>query len=750
MNPINLPRILIVDDEQHNLHVLGSALKYLAQVFVATSGEQALKKLASAPYPDMILLDIVMPRLNGFEVCRRIKGQAHLADIPVIFITAMDSEEDETRGFEVGAVDFIAKPIRPAIVAARVSTHLSLQARKRALIQSHQEAEEANKAKGAFLATMSHEIRTPLNGMLGLAELLSEIDMPESGREYVRAIVNSGRSLLTIVDDVLDYSKIEADKLHLESIPLDPRALLNDLVLLFKGFAGKKQIAFEPRIADNLPDWVLGDPTRLRQVLVNLLSNAVKFTQVGSVSLSAAPVNDSQLERALRFEVRDTGVGISREQFARLFQAFEQADRSTTRHFGGTGLGLAISRKLVRLMGGRIEVESEPGVGSCFAVLLPICICDPPETAVAAVDGARLDPDFVRGARILVAEDDPINRAVLRGMLKRFDLEVSFAEDGRQVLEILENSRFDLLFLDCQMPRLDGFATCQAIRERERAGGRHLPIVAMTAYAMQGDRERCLAAGMDDYLAKPVTRRGMQSAIMRWLSRDAPLDGLAPEVGSGPIPVLDRQTMARLREAMEGEFETLTQKFFQLLPERIAAIRRAVEQDQAEPLIRVAHGLRGGAAQLGALALAHCATALEVIAERGSMTEAVAWLPKLEEEAVRLRDALHLEQRLFGFGQDLGEGQLGRFLTMAGDSLAVMQERIGADIAAGAHRRLAETARELAGLAGSYGLSELERLSSGLEETISRTRAMPEAGLVLAFEEAARRAATLLRGYATG
>ncbi|GAB0056398.1 Sensor histidine kinase RcsC [Candidatus Magnetaquicoccaceae bacterium FCR-1] len=748
MNPANLPRILIVDDEQHNLHVLGSALKYLAQVFVATSGEQALKKLVSAPYPDMILLDIVMPRINGFEVCRRIKGQPHLADIPVIFITAMDSEEDETRGFEVGAVDFIAKPIRPAIVAARVSTHLTLQARKRALIQSHQEADEANKAKGAFLATMSHEIRTPLNGMLGLAELLSEIDMPESGREYVRAILNSGRSLLTIVDDVLDYSKIEADKLHLESIPLDPRVLLNDLVLLFKGFAGKKQIAFEPRIADNLPDWVLGDPTRLRQVLVNLLSNAVKFTRVGSVTLSAAPVNDSQLRQALRFEVRDTGVGISREQFARLFQAFEQADCSTTRHFGGTGLGLAISRKLVRLMGGRIEVESEPGVGSQFVVLLPMRICDPPETAVAAMDGARVDSDFVRGARILVAEDDPINRAVLRGMLKRFDLEVSFAEDGRQVLEILENARFDLLFLDCQMPRLDGFATCREIREREQAGGRHMPIVAMTAYAMQGDRERCLAAGMDDYLAKPVSRRGMQSAIMRWLSRDAPLDGLALDGGSGPMTVLDRQAVGRLREALEGEFETLIQKFFKLMPERIEAMRRAVEQGQSAALIRMAHGLRGGASQLGALALAHCATSLEVIGERGQLAEALAWLSKLEEESVRLRDALHLEQCLFGFRQDLGEVQFGRFLGMANDSLSMMLERVGAEIAAGSYRRLAETARELSGLAGRYGLAELERLSGALEAEISRTHAMPEAAR--AFEESVRRAVTLLRGYAEG
>ncbi|MBF0271373.1 MAG: response regulator [Magnetococcales bacterium] len=514
MSQNSLPRILIVDDEQHNLQVLGNALKNLAQIFVVTSGEQALRKLATAPYPDMILLDIVMPRLDGFEVCRKVKEQAVLADIPVIFITAMDSEADEAKGFALGAVDFITKPIRPAIVVARVSTHLTLQARKRELIHARKEAEEANKAKSAFLATMSHEIRTPLNGILGMAELLSEIDMADQGREYVRGLINSGRALLTIIDDVLDYSKIEADKLRMESIPLDPHAMLNDLAMLFRGFAGKRRIDFKQDIADTLPEWILGDPTRLRQVLVNLLSNAVKFTHAGSVTLSATPAMDSRLGRAVRFEVRDTGVGISREQFAKLFQAFEQAETSTTRRYGGTGLGLAITRKLVGLMQGRIEVESTPGVGSCFVVVLPMEMCDPQSSS--SRDSSLADPGFARGARILVAEGDPINRAVLRGMLKRFDLRVEFADNGRQALEILARSAFDLIFMDCLMPEMDGYATCRAIRAQEQ--DRHTPIVAMTAFALQENREMCLAAGMDDCLSKPVTRWGIQSAMMRWLS----------------------------------------------------------------------------------------------------------------------------------------------------------------------------------------------------------------------------------------
>ncbi|MBF0213686.1 MAG: response regulator [Magnetococcales bacterium] len=644
MSQNGLPRILIVDDEQHNLQVLGHALKYLAQVFVATSGEQALRILATAPHPEMILLDVVMPHLTGFDVCRRIKEQPLLAEIPVIFITAMDSEQDEAKGFVLGAVDFITKPIRPAIVAARVSTHLTLQARKRALIQARLDAEEANKTKSAYLATMSHEIRTPLNGMIGMAELLAELDMADPGREYVQSLLTAGRSLLSIIDDVLDYSKIEADRLLLESIPVDPHALLRDLSWLFKGFAGKREIDFHPSIADNLPDWILGDPTRLRQILVNLLSNAVKFTPKGRVTLSATPLSDPTMGRVIRFEVRDTGVGISQEQFARLFQAFEQADRSTSRRYGGSGLGLAITRKLVELMHGRIEVESTPGVGSRFVVLLPMVICDPPERSAA--DASLLeDPGFARGARILVAEDDPINRAVLRGMLKRFDLHVEFAESGRQALEILERSSFDLIFMDCQMPEMDGYAACRAIRERESRQDRHLPIVAMTAYALQEDRERCLAAGMDDYLAKPVTRRGIQSAILRWLTHEEPLAGLTGDGEEQSAVTLDRERFSRLRGVLAGEFDALIAQFLELLPQRIRLIRQALEAGEVAELIRVAHMLHGAGAQLGALALARCARAIEAIGERGESREAAGWIPVLEREALCLEEAMRSEQR---------------------------------------------------------------------------------------------------------
>ncbi|WP_227657388.1 7TM diverse intracellular signaling domain-containing protein [Candidatus Magnetaquicoccus inordinatus] len=386
------------------------------------------------------------------------------------------------------------------------------------LLQARQEAEAANRSKSIFLASMSHEIRTPLNGILGMAELLADLPLPEQGREYSLTILSSGRSLLHILNDLLDYTKIEAEKLHLEHIPLDLHRLLHDIAALFQQLAKKNSLQFQLHIDPALPVWILGDPTRLRQILVNLLANAIKFTPQGEVSLSSSLVQGNSFTPQLLFTVRDTGIGIAAEQFDSIFRSYEQANASTTRQYGGTGLGLAITQQLTHLMAGHIEVASQLQAGSTFRVIIPCHSCDPPADLSTPTESGLSTLPIPSNSHILVVEDDPINRAVMRGMLKRWPIQVTFAHDGRQAIELLSQNSYNLIFMDCQMPELDGYSTCRTLRAMEESLGRHTPVVALTAFAMRDDREKCLAAGMDDYLSKPVSWREIRAALQRWLS----------------------------------------------------------------------------------------------------------------------------------------------------------------------------------------------------------------------------------------
>jgi signal transduction histidine kinase/CheY-like chemotaxis protein len=389
------------------------------------------------------------------------------------------------------------------------------------LLQARQEAEAANRSKSIFLASMSHEIRTPLNGILGMAELLQALELPPSGQEYCLSILSSGRSLLHIINDLLDYSKIEADKLHLEQIPLNLHALLHDVANLFRQLASKNSLHFHLQIDPSTPGWMLGDPTRLRQILVNLLANAIKFTPQGEVTCRTALLPGEERMPYLQIAIQDTGIGIAPDQFKKIFRSYEQAETSTTRQYGGTGLGLAITHQLTQLMHGQIEVESQLHQGSLFRVILPCQRCDPPAELSSLLEADNTPLSLPADAQILVVEDDPINRAVMRGMLKRWPIQVTFAHDGRQAIEQLSQNSYHLVFMDCQMPEMDGYTTCRTLRAMEESLGRHTPVVALTAFAMRDDREKCLTAGMDDYLAKPVSWRDIRSALQRWLPTSA-------------------------------------------------------------------------------------------------------------------------------------------------------------------------------------------------------------------------------------
>jgi PAS domain S-box-containing protein len=422
-----------------------------------------------------------------------------------------------SRGNERGGAVLVFHDISDRKLAERALIEQSVEN-----LRLKEAAESASAAKSQFLAMMSHEIRTPMNGVLGMNELLLGTQLEPLQRQYAEQIHRSGTALLTIIDDILDFSKIEAGKLKLETIPFEPRKIVSNVGALFAKQARTRGLRFGITVADDVPQQLLGDPVRLRQILFNLIGNAIKFTSTGFIDVAVrvvgAPANLGHPEKTeLEFTVADSGIGISAGAQASLFQAFSQADSSTTRRFGGTGLGLVISKRLVEMMDGAVGVTSEPGKGSTFRFTLrferaedPALLAEPVLTPVSA----NVDLD----CEVLLAEDNEVNQFLVSTMLEAMGCRVEVANNGRKALELLERREFDLLLLDCQMPELDGFETVCEIRKNEAAQAtrRRLPVIALTANAMARDREHCLLVGFDDYLSKPFTAAQLRGVVERW------------------------------------------------------------------------------------------------------------------------------------------------------------------------------------------------------------------------------------------
>src|SRR5918993_2288686 len=425
---------------------------------------------------------------------------------------------------------------------------------ERALQQAHDRALDSARLKSEFLANMSHEIRTPMNGVIGLASLLKDTTLNATQQAYVDGIRTSGDALLTVINDILDSSKIEAGMLQVESIDFELHSSVQSTLQMFAEPARRKQLALAVVIDDDVPAAVCGDPNRLRQVLTNLIGNALKFTSEGSVRIRVSNMPRRGDLGSIRFEVQDTGIGLAPDVVERVFQPFVQADSSTTRRFGGTGLGLAISKRLVELMGGVIGVQSLAGRGSTFWFVVPlreVTACVVPELPVVEAQAAAHEasslpvwsdpsPQFptdatkeCKGNWILVVEDNKVNQAVARGMLESLSYCVDLAGDGLEALDAIDRRAYSAVLMDCQMPRMDGFMATAEIRRRASAT-RRIPIIALTAYATDGERERCLEAGMDDYLSKPVSKPDLARVLARWTApaetppieapRIAPLD----------------------------------------------------------------------------------------------------------------------------------------------------------------------------------------------------------------------------------
>jgi PAS domain S-box-containing protein len=500
------------------------------------------------------------------------------------------------------------------------------------LARARDAAEAAALAKTHFLANMSHEIRTPMNGVIGMAELLQSTALGREQREWTDAIAASSGSLLDLLNDLLELSSLEAGTLRLEKRPFDLPVLLSRMAEAFRPQARARGLELALELDEALPHRVLGDAGRLRQALRCLLSNAVKFTPAGRIGIKADFLGYGGGLAEVAVRIVDTGIGIAPESAGRLFQPFTQGDATSTRKFGGTGLGLALCHGIVQRMEGTLAHEPAEGGGSVFTLRMALPLAEEPEPRPQA--GAM---DATLEARILLVEDNEVNQKVARAMLEALGLTLAVAGNGLEALTLLRAETFDLILMDCQMPGMDGFTATARIRERERPLGLHTPIIALTAHALEGDRDQCLAAGMDDYLTKPLTHQALRSTLSRWLGPGmaALPEPKAPE----PAPAkagMDQarfQEMAKLFEAVPGGVKTMVLlPFLTLLDAQAGQVREDLLQGHWDGLRAAAHTLKGSARNLGFTALGNAAEALEKAGKREDIEATQAGAADLELE----------------------------------------------------------------------------------------------------------------------
>jgi signal transduction histidine kinase len=507
-------KIIVVDDNVENLTAIKNTLKDIYEVYPSISAAKMFELLEHIT-PDLILLDVEMPETNGYEAAVKLKSNERFKEIPIIFLTSINDAENEIKGLNLGAVDYLHKPFVAPLLLRRIQTHLSL-------IDHQMEAQNASRAKGEFLSHMSHEIRTPLNAIIGMINIASNTDDIKKIKNNLQKADYASKHLLSIINDILDMSKIEANKFELSYSEFNFEKTMMNIYNVTNVRAEEKNIKLTVNLNKNIPSFIINDELRLSQVIINLVNNAIKFTpENGKVALSAEKLEESDGGITLRIEVADSGIGISEEQQKRLFTSYNQADSSISKNFGGTGLGLAISKRIVELMQGTIGVESEINKGSkfIFTVKAKTGTGDAVKEDSRIPDGSKKADFNFKEHTILIAEDVEINREIMSALLENTGVSIDFAENGAVAVSMFKASpgKYSIILMDVHMPEMGGHEATRTIRALELTRAKQIPIIAMTADVFREDIEKCLAAGMNNHIGKPIDQGTLYQAIRNHL-----------------------------------------------------------------------------------------------------------------------------------------------------------------------------------------------------------------------------------------